>query len=1353
MAADVRVWLLGEFRATVDARAVPDEAWRRNKAKAVVKLLALAPRHRLHREQLMDALWPELGPDAAAANLRKAVHFARQALAAEHLRLRGELLCLEAPRLWVDVEAFEAAAAAGDLAAAIELYGGELLGEDRFEPWTEAPRERLRTRFVRLLSERATELQAAGELRAAASVLERLAAVDPLSEQAAAGLMRAYALAGQRHLALGAYRRLRERLADELAVEPGTEARQLRDEIAAGRLPPPPTPAVAAARQAPGPPEAAPPRTASERKLVTAVLLDVASPPSGDPERARLALEGWAGLVGEVVGSWGGSAERLLGGSALAVFGVPRVHEDDPVRALRAALEILERSPFPVRAGVATGEVIVPAGAGTAPREIVGEAIDAAARLREAAEPGRLMAAERTCRAAGDRLRFGEPLRLAPGGGPELHARLLVAAGGAARAAPAAQGPLVGRDAELGLVLGLFEEVVERRLPRLLTVLGAAGVGKSRTAREAVAAIVARHPGTTVLQGRCLSAGRGGTYWALGELLREACGISLADPADTTRERLWDGLRAILGGSPEDLDATVYALAATAGIQLPASPLERLEPKAVADELARAWPRFATACAAGGPALFLVEDLHWADEPLLDMLELMVTRATGPLLVVATARPELAETGAGFGGAVEGHASISLRPLPEPHSRRLLESLAPAGDLPAALREEVVARAEGNPLFLEELVFHLAAESGGGRPADRRLPDTLHALLAARIDTLAPAEKRVLQEAAVVGRVFWEEPVARALGDQEPVADRLLLLERRGFLARRPAPALPGQAEYGFRHALIHDVAYGSIPLARRARAHAEVGAWLEELAGERRDEVAELLADHFVRAAGEGAELAWSDAADREAVRSAAFEHLLAAGAVACRRSAVAKAVELHDRALGLAADEPERLRAFEALGDDHESAYHGDAAVLSWRRALELARAEPSRRRDRARLCGKLAWLMVSVPGAFRSNPDPARVEELIAEGMEAACDEAQAAWLTLARGTSAQLWRGSEPFGQGAGPDPVPIERRIADVRAGLAVGEREGLADLVEAAEQALGVVYGIASRYGEAMELAQRKLRLLDQAASRLDRADVLRRAAVHSVNLVARFEEGAELARRCHELSVDTNPHQLMHATWPRLAALYHLGRWRELTPLVEEHVAAFRRDPAVECQFVRDGPVIGATVLAHTGEPRRARALAAVAGDPMAEPETASAWQARYALASGDPETARRISAGKALEGRMYGPQHALVLLEALLALGDWAALAELLPAARAYVAGNALLAPHCDRAEGLLHAERGRRRDAAPALRKALARFEELGVPFEAARTRGRLAAFEPPVEARRLREAARSTYRRLGAVPPAS
>jgi DNA-binding SARP family transcriptional activator len=1342
MAAEVRIWLLGGFRVGLDSRTVPDEAWRRNKAKAVVKLLALAPSHRLHREQLMDLLWPELAPDAAAANLRKAVHFARQALAPEHLRLRQEVLQLAAERLWVDVQAFQAAAQAGDLAAAIDLYGGELLPEDRFEPWAEQHREQLGARFSRLLLERAAELEAGGDLRGAAGALERLVAVDPLNEPAATGLIRAYALAGQRHLAIGRYRQLEERLAEELGVEPGAEARRLHQEIAAGRFPPAAEPA--------GPTAPVPPATppVEERKLVTAVLVDAtAAPASGDPERARLELEHWAALVCEVLRSWGGTAERLVGGSAVAVFGIPRVHEDDAVRGLRAGLEILDRSPLPVRVGVATGEVIAPAGHGTSPREIAGEALDVASRLREVAEPGTVLAAERTCRVAGARFRYGEPVRLA---GLEPGARRVAGQVDDPAGASGLRGPMIGRDAELGVMRNLFDEVVESGLPRLLTVLGPAGIGKSRMTREAVAAMAARHPGTLVLRGRCLSAGPGVTYSALGEMLREFCGISLADPAAATQARLRDGLRTILG-PPEgavDLDATVFALAATAGIGLPGSPLDRVEPKTVADELARAWPRFATACAAAGPALFVVEDLHWADDRLLEMLELMVARSAGPLLVVATARPELAETRPGFGTGLEGAASISLRPLPEGHSQRLLDSLTASGRLPAELRGEVLARAEGNPLFLEELVLHLEGEGAGA------LPDTLQSLLAARIDTLSVAEKQVLQQAAVVGRVFWEEPVERALG-RTPVAAELHELERRGFLVRRPAATLSGQAELVFRHALIHDVAYASIPRARRARAHAEVGAWLEELAGDRRDEFAELLAHHFGRAAaGEGAERAWAEPAAREQVRAAAFAHLFRAGAVARQRFAVARAIDLHEQARALAAGERERLLALEELGDDHESAYHGEEAVAWWLQALAIARSEgrsggdPAG--DRTRLCRKVAWLMASTPGAFRANPEPVAVEQFVAEGLAAATDEASRAWLLVARGMTAQLWRGSEPFGQGRQPDPTPIAERIADIERALAVARTTGPPDLLEAADSALGILHGIAGRYDEVLARARQRLDRLAQARSRLEQADILRKAAVNTINIAGGFQEGMELARRCHELSTGTNPHQLMHATWPLLAALYHLGRWRELAPVVDEHVAAFEQDPAVECQFVRDGPVIGATVLVHLGEVDQARTLAAVVGDPMAEPETASAWQARFAVAAGDPELGRRISVDKFHEGRLYGPHHAFALLEALLALEDLPAVAEFLPAARANVPGNALLAPACDRAEGLLHAHAGRRRAAARALRAALGGFERLGVPFEAARTREHLASVAPAAAVRALLEAAGSTYERLGAAP---
>jgi hypothetical protein len=244
------------------------------------------------------------------------------------------------------------------------------------------------------------------------------------------------------------------------------------------------------------------------------------------------------------------------------------------------------------------------------------------------------------------------------------------------------------------------------------------------------------------------------------------------------------------------------------------------------------------------------------------------------------------------------------------------------------------------------------------------------------------------------------------------------------------------------------------------------------------------------------------------------------------------------------------------------------------------------------------------------------------------------------------------------------------------------------------------------------------------------------------------YKEGRELATRAHQLSIDTNPHQLMHATYPLLVALFQLGRWSELPAILDEHLDAFDAEPALGCAYVRDGPVIGATMYAHRGEFERAVAIAARLGDPLQDID-ASAWQARYATASGSPVTAVRISRAKAREGRMYGPQHALALIDALVALQDWDELPDALTSARAVSGGLALLAPHCDRAEGLAAVAAGRPQLATARLRAALAGFERLNVPFEAARTGEHLAPLVGEREARHLLASARATRDRLGAI----
>lgn len=1350
VAHDVRVSVLGGFGVRLDDRPVPDDVWRRNRARALVKLLALAPGQRLHREQLMDALWPSLDAEAAAGNLRKAIHFARRAVGVEHIRFHGDLIALEAPGLWVDVHAFEVAAQAGQRSEALALYRGDLLPEDRFEPWTDDARERLRMRFHTLLLDEAASLERGGSFDAAVDMLDRLAASDPLHEEAHLALMRVLALAGARHLALARYRQLEERLREELGVETGPAVRRLHEEIASGRFPP--AEAVPGQRPA-GPPTLPSPSTREaanaeeERKLVTALSAAIAANPD-DPELRRRVLDGWTAIARSIVAAWGGIAERQAGGELAVVFGVPSAHEDDAARALRAALEIIDRAPGASRIGVATGEVIAAPGSEPPLRRISGAVVAQAASLREAAESGGVLASERTHRAVGGGFRFSDPMTVLIGGEATV-ARMLLAEERSAPPSPLVESPLIGRDPELAVVLGLFEEVVASGRPRLVELSGPAGVGKSRLAREAIATIAERWPEATILRGRCLPGNRQATFGALGEILHEALGIEITDSARKAQERLRLGLTRILGElDPADIEPTTFALATTAGIALAANPLESLPPAEVADRLALAWPVLASACAAAAPALFLIEDVHWARPELLDMIEHLVTRARGSLLVLVTARLELHETRPSFGTGSDDVSTVAIRPLGEAHSHELLDNLLVGDELESSVRLELLARAEGNPFYLEQLTDHL--RSGGSTS----LPDTLQSLLAARMDALRVAERRVLQEAAVAGRIFWEAPIRAAL-DDEHIDARLAALERKGFVVRRPTSSLPGQAEFSIRHALLHDVAYESISRTRRARSHAAMGSWLEALAGDRVDEVIDLLAHHFWSALSPSApDLASADGIDRASIRAKAFHYALRAGDAARRRFVIDRAVELHRRARAIAADTDERLTALEALARDHEDEFHGDEAAAFYREALALARKGPSRPADRARLCRRLAWMMAWNPGAFRANPDAGEAEALVDEGMAFAKDEVERAWLLLVRGTCARLYRGSEPLGQGTRADPRKIGERIAAVEQALSVARGLGRDDLVVAAGQALAMLYGLAGKYAEMVELAERQVAELRPEHSRLDQSDAIRKLATHLINVRADFEQGLELGWRCRNLlgaSGASGPHQVMHTLWPILTSLFYLGRWDDLLAPLEEHVAAFRAEPATECQFVRDGPAIGAATLTLLGRSGEASELAGLLGDPLLDRESASAWQARQATISGDPATARAISHDKALEGRGYGPQHAFALLEALCALSEWGAAQAFLPVARRIVPGNALLGPMSDRVAGLVKLADGDSARATLLLRRAATGFRRIKVPFEQARTLEALAeAF--PAGAHASRSAVLAIYDRLGARPAA-
>ncbi len=1120
---------------------------------------------------------------------------------------------------------------------------------------------------------------------------------------------------------------------------------------------------------------------AEERKLVTILFADVISSTQLgdqlDPERLRLLLQQYFGAMSAVIGSWGGIVEKYIGDAIVAVFGVPLAREDDAQRALHAALEMLERLDdlnrdlaerygvtLGVRIGVNSGEVIAPMAAADAGQLLVsGDAVNVAARLEQGAEPNAILVGERTYLAARHAFAFGEPMALELKGKPRpVAARpLQTALAEDARGLPGLQAPMIGRDRELDTLLSLLDEATETERPRLVVIYGPAGIGKSRLVRELVGAAEGRG-GVRVLRGRCLAAGHGITFWALGEWLRGACGISLQDPVGLARDRLQAGVAATLAAlslAPAEFEETMHALATTANIGLPENPLDDRSPRDVAEAMARAWPRFAAGLAAHGPIVLIVEDLHWADEQMLELLGHVASRSSGRILLVTTARPEFAEAHAAFAANAEA-ASISLRPLTDAQSRSLIEALLDVEQLPEELRAEILARADGNPFFVEEILRRLIDEEvlvrrderwvATSAATDVKLPDSIQALLAARIDGLPAAEKRLLQEAAVVGRVFWPAALAVANGDAQAL---LGSLERRGLVVARPTSTLPGQTEYLFRHALIRDVAYTSVPKVRRARAHAEVAEWMERLAGERIDEVGELLAYHYRAAAlGEDADLAWADDRKRhEAIRRRALDTLIHAGADARRRFAIAKAVMLHEQALELSVGADERARALEELGDDHDALFHGDEAVDTYQLAADAARGGSLGPTAIPRVAYKAAS-MAGRYGAFRIQPDPRRLEQLVDEGLELVADEPQRARLLSARASLQRVWVGSR-YGREAGvrtTDPMPAERRIAAGEEALRIAERLGLPEIEYHATDALAPLYWRAGRYEDYHSMIRRQLELASQLPSDRQRADVLFGAAMAQVESGS-LRDALGTALDALAIARSLSPHEMMHSSFVAMLAASHLGEWDRVLELFGPHLEAEQQEGDVLCSAVRGGPILGAAVLAYRGSTDEARRL--VPPERFGSVRAGSAaggYLLRYADALGDRELAQAWLA-KLLDSALPDDMvdYAAEVADALAAVSDWDQLRALLPTIREHAAGYVLAGPAADRAEARMREADGDHVGAVELMDHALATFERHGAAFDAARTAEALAAIDP-ARGEELRARAMATYERIGARP---
>jgi class 3 adenylate cyclase/tetratricopeptide (TPR) repeat protein len=572
-----------------------------------------------------------------------------------------------------------------------------------------------------------------------------------------------------------------------------------------------------------------------ERKLATVLFVDLVDSTSlvagADPEVARRRVTQFFERVSHCVTTHGGIVEKFAGDAVLAAFGIPQAHEDDAERAIRAALAMLDSVKelgLVARVGVESGEVVVDESESTF---ATGEAVTLAARLQQAAGPGEALIGPHAYRLSSGRVQAEDvgPLDV-KGFGERIWTWRAVAVLDEAPTPTALAAPLVGREAELELLQNTYDRAIRNRRAHLFTIYGDPGVGKSRLAREFVEGL----EGATVLVGRSLPYGESVTYWPLAEMVKNAAGITDDDPLDVAVEKLRDSC---------ENEAIADLLGLASGV------LEAVKGERSQQEIAWAAREWVERMAHEQPLVLAFEDIHWAEDALLDLIEHLAEWVRdAPLLILGLARAELLDVRPGWGGGRLRATAIELEPLGRAESEELVDALSADGAIAGEAREALLEKTEGNPLFLEETVRMLAECEG--RPLTEfaeRIPDTLQALIAARIDRLPPDEKAVLQRASVIGRIFWGGAIAELapnLEELDNVLDSLLLRE---FLVPEARSTISGETAYRFKHVLIREVAYSGLSKSMRADLHARFAGWLHERAGE---ELLEIRAYHLDQAA-----------------------------------------------------------------------------------------------------------------------------------------------------------------------------------------------------------------------------------------------------------------------------------------------------------------------------------------------------------------------------------------------------------------------------------------------------------------------------------------------------------------------
>ena len=870
-----------------------------------------------------------------------------------------------------------------------------------------------------------------------------------------------------------------------------------------------------------------------ERKVVTVLFADLVGFTSRaeqmDPEDVRALLAPYHQRLRAELERYGGTVEKFIGDAVVALFGAPVAHEDDPERAVRAALAIRdwvreEEADLQLRIAVNTGEALIALGARPDAGEGMasGDVVNTTARLQSAAPVNGILVGDATWRATRDRIEYAghepvtakgksepvvvwEAVEAKSRFGMDLEQRTLT--------------PLVGRERELGVVFDAFDRAVGQREPQLVTLVGVPGIGKSRLVAELFQRIEEMPELVWWRQGRALPYGSGVSFWALGEMVKAQAGINENDAPETAAEKLQSSVAQTVDEHEQDwVRRRVETLI---GLSEDAA-LDRQESFA-------AWRRYFEGMAEQQPLVLVFEDLHWADDGLLDFVDHMADWASGvPLLLLASARPELLDRRPNWGGGKLNATTLALSPLDDADAARVISAVLDQALLPAETQAALLEQAGGNPLYAEQFA-RLFLEHG-----NVAVPENVQGIIAARLDGLPEEEKQLLQDAAVLGKVFWSGGVGAA---DSQVA--LHALERKGFIRRERRSAVAGETEYAFRHVLVREVAYGQIPRAARADKHLASVAWIDSLG--RPDDHAELIAHHYAdalelreAAGGEmpddlrlGARVAFRRAGDRAAALNAfgpAADHYAAALALwpaddadhARLQFELARAEFISGRSDGrplagaaealLEVDSVEAATAFSLAS---EAAWHRgepDQTDGLLERALELVeplpgsepkawilsrasrRAMVASRHEQALGFGKRALELATSLGLPEVRAHALNNMGATQQGKPQAIPLLEESIEISARLNSPEEARGHHNLGVCA-YIVGDVPKALAELEAAIASSERFGFAPLLRFSRTQLPVYYFRLGRWDEALALANA---IIDEGESRDDGPNLLR---------------------------------------------------------------------------------------------------------------------------------------------------------------------------------------------------------------------------------------------------------------------